>query len=94
MDKEEKQKLLKAEKEKGSSLAKRLAQFAGTSALTRNYFRITSAGSPLGILMGTTGTPTFLKVQASDAKETQKILYALERGSSNALSAFQKVRAI
>ena len=91
MDKEEKQKLLKAEKEKGSSLAKRLAQFAGTSALTRNYFRITSAGSPLGILMG---TPTFLKVQASDAKETQKILYALERGSSNALSAFQKVRAI
>ena len=90
MDKEEKQKLLKAEKEKGSSLAKRLAQFAGTSALTRNYFRITSAGSPLGILMG---TPTFLKVQASDAKETQKILYALERGSSNALSAFQKVRA-
>jgi hypothetical protein len=37
------------------------------------------------------GTSTFLKAQKMDAKETKKMLYALEGGSSVARVSFQKV---
>jgi len=81
----------RAEKEEGYSLAKRLAKFAGPSALNRNHFRVTAAGTPKGLLMG---LPTFLKAQEREDKETKKVLSALERGSSSALSSFQEVLVI
>ena len=90
MDQIQKQTLLKAEKQEGYSFAKRLSKFCTASA-EEKYFRITPSGTPWGLLMG---TPTFLKVQEPDAKETKKTLYALEHGSSNALSSFQKVLVI
>jgi hypothetical protein len=37
------------------------------------------------------GTSTFLKAQETDAKETKKLLYALEGGASVARVSFQKV---
>jgi hypothetical protein len=40
------------------------------------------------------GLPTFLKAQEREDKEMQKVLSALERGSSSALSSFQEVLVI
>jgi len=88
----------KSEKEESNSFAKRLAKYAGPSAVLGNHFRITAAGTAMGILMG---TPTFLKVQERDENETKKVLSVLERGSSasksrssNTLSSFQEVLII
>ena len=95
---EQEKKKSKEEKEEKHSFAKRLTKFAGQSAVNGNYFRVTSAGTPTGILMG---TPTFLKVQESDDNAMKQVLYVLERGSSasksrrsNALSSFQEVLTV
>lgn len=95
MDKKQKHKLhlasAKAEKEGGYSLAKRLAKFAGPSSLDRNNYRVSSAGTPMGLLLGLL---TFLKAQESENKGIKKVLYALEGGSSSALSSLQEVLII
>ena len=92
MEKKQKHKLhlasAKAEKEEGYRLVKRLAKFAGPSNLNRERYRISSTGTPLGLLLG---LPTFLKAQESENNEIKKVLYALEGGSSDALSSFQEV---
>jgi hypothetical protein len=95
---EQEKKKAKEDKEEKYSFAKRLAKFAGPSAVNGNYFRVTSAGTPAGILMG---TPTFLKVQESEDDAMKQVLYVLERGSSasksrrsNALSSFQEVLTV
>ncbi len=95
---EQEKKKSKEDKEEKYSFAKRLAKFAGPSAVNGNYFRVTSAGTPAGILMG---TPTFLKVQEREDNAMKQVLYVLERGSSasksrrsNALSSFQEVLTV
>jgi hypothetical protein len=95
---EQEKKKSKEDKEEKYSFAKRIAKFAGPSAVNGNYFRVTSSGTPGGILMG---TPTFLKVQESEDNAMKQVLYLLELGSSaskscrsNALSSFQEVLTV
>jgi hypothetical protein len=62
-------------------VVQRLAKFVGPSADSPSNYRITAAGKPMGLLVG---TETFLKARTLDlstAKEsgdTRKLLYALE----------------
>lgn len=73
---------------KAHSLVVRLASFAGSLISSRNDYRITTTGTPLGLLVG---TPTFSLCYATDPKEIKGKLYALEGGSSSALKDFKKV---
>jgi hypothetical protein len=88
----EKQKAKEDQKDKtkaGYNMFKRLAKFLPKKISSQNnIWRISSAGTPLGLVLG---TPTFVQSQESDAKDTKKLLHALEGGSSNAFSSFQKV---
>jgi hypothetical protein len=72
----------------GYTLIRRLSQFLGPQVTCRNIFRVSAAGTPMGLVLGTS---TFLKAQETDAKETKKVLCALEGGASVARVSFQKV---
>ena len=72
------------------SLQLRLAKFAGVSASARNNYRITSAGTPMGLLVD---TATFQQAY-QDEKAMRKLLHKLQGGSSSALKSFQKVSYI
>jgi len=71
---------------KAHSLIVRLANFAGS--LSRDEYRISSTGTPLGLLVG---TPIFNLCHEIDPKEIKEKLYALEAGSSQALNDFRQV---
>ena len=71
------------------ALVKRLAVFLPAElSASRNNFRITAAGTPMGLVLGTS---SFLKARDIDAKETKKLLYALEGGATEARLNFYKV---
>ena len=71
------------------SLVKRLAMFLPTDlTASRNNFRISAAGTPMGLVLGTS---SFLKAHDLDAKEIKKLLYALEGGATEARLNFHKV---
>jgi len=76
------------------SLVLRLAKFAGESASSKINFRVTSSGTPMGLLGHTT---TFQDALLPEAHKTKKLLRALEDGSSSssrsssAMKTFQEV---
>lgn len=81
-------------------LIKRLAKFPPKEMASRNFFRITSAGTPMGLVLGTStfkplNLSSYATLETYNAKagDTKKLLFALEGGSSNALSTFQKVNS-
>ena len=77
----------------------RLAKLAGSAASSRNNYRVTDSGAPMGLLMG---TPTFKMCYQGDEQmeEIEKMLRMLESGSSSrsritgALKDFQEVLTV
>lgn len=78
--------------QQGYKLVARLIKFVGKCGgadISSNDYRLKSSGEPVGLL---TAVGLFKKAKLQeDVKETKKLLFTLESGSSSALKAFQEV---